>query len=39
MLFGLACEGPTDQITIENILCGYFDTIDLDGEISRDNPT
>jgi hypothetical protein len=23
--FGLACEGITDQITIENILCGYFE--------------
>ena len=38
MLFGLACEGPTDQITIENILCGYFDTIDLEGEISERQP-
>jgi hypothetical protein len=38
MLFGLACEGVTDQITIENILCGYFDNIDLDGEISERQP-
>ena len=30
MLFGLACEGVTDQITLENILCGYFDNPDLD---------
>ena len=22
--FGLACEGITDQIVIENILCGYY---------------
>ena len=29
MLFGLACEGVTDQITIENILCGYFENLDL----------
>ncbi|KIF49528.1 hypothetical protein M445_01460 [Vibrio owensii 47666-1] len=26
--FGLACEGITDQITIENILFGIFDDID-----------
>jgi hypothetical protein len=32
-LFGLACEGITDQITIENILCGYFDDEDLDEDI------
>lgn len=38
MLFGLACEGPTDQITIENILCGYFENTDLDGEISERQP-
>lgn len=28
MDFGLACEGITDHITIENILCGYFNDID-----------
>jgi len=28
MLFGLACEGRTDQITIENILCGYFEELE-----------
>lgn len=28
--FGLACEGITDQITIENILFGIFDEIDED---------
>ncbi len=34
MLFGLACEGVTDQITIENILCGYFGNPDLDEAIT-----
>ena len=39
MDFGLACEGVTDQITIENILCGYFDHIDdLDEEITYLQP-
>ncbi|MDD5271983.1 MAG: hypothetical protein PHU14_04615 [Methylovulum sp.] len=38
MLFGLACEGVTDQITIENILCGYFDNPDLDEAITRLQP-
>lgn len=38
MLFGLACEGPTDQITIENILCGYFDYPNLDEEITELQP-
>lgn len=33
MLFGLACEGVTDQITLENILCGYFENPNLDDEI------
>lgn len=36
--FGLIGEGPTDQITIENILCGYFEDEDLDGEIEYINP-
>ncbi len=32
--FGLACEGITDQIVIENILCGFYkDYDDLDREI------
>lgn len=32
--FGLACEGITDQIVIENILCGFYkDYKDLDEEI------
>jgi hypothetical protein len=38
MLFGLACEGPTDQIVIENILCGYFDNPDLSEEITELQP-
>lgn len=38
MLFGLACEGVTDQITIENILCGYFDNPDLDEDITQLQP-
>lgn len=38
MLFGLACEGPTDQITIENILCGYFGNPDLDKDITELQP-
>ena len=33
-IFGLACEGVTDQIVIENILCGFYKDIDdLDEEI------
>ena len=39
MLFGLACEGVTDQITIENILCGYFDNPDLEDEVKYLQPT
>ncbi len=38
MLFGLACEGKTDQSTIENILCGYFKIPDLDEEITELQP-
>ncbi len=38
MLFGLACEGPTDQIVIENILCGYFDNPDLGEHITELQP-
>ncbi|MEQ1530305.1 MAG: hypothetical protein ABL925_13400, partial [Methylococcales bacterium] len=38
MLFGLACEGVTDQITLENILCGYFKNRDLDQEIVELQP-
>ncbi|MCX7094915.1 MAG: hypothetical protein NTY50_15890 [Methylobacter sp.] len=38
MLFGLACEGVTDQITIENILCGYFENPDFDQEITQLQP-
>ena len=38
MLFGLACEGITDQITIENILCGYFENPNLDEDITELQP-
>jgi len=38
MLFGLACEGVTDQVTIENILCGYFQNPDLDQDITELQP-
>lgn len=37
-LFGLACEGITDQITIENILCGYFENPNLNEEITYLQP-
>lgn len=37
--FGLACEGITDQIVIENILCGFYkDYEDLDQEIQAFEP-
>jgi len=36
--FGLACEGKTDQVTLENILCGYFEAPDLDEEIIELQP-
>lgn len=37
--FGLACEGITDQIVIENILCGFYKDInDLDEEIQALQP-
>jgi len=39
-LFGLSCEGKTDQAVIENILCGYFDKIhDLDDDIIHLQPS
>jgi hypothetical protein len=38
MKFGLACEGITDQITLENILCGYFNDPDLDENIAYLQP-
>lgn len=38
MLFGLACEGITDQITLENILCGYFENPDLSEDITALQP-
>lgn len=38
--FGLACEGITDHITLENILCGYFDDEpDLDDAIIQLQPS
>ncbi len=37
--FGLACEGITDQIVIENILCGFYKNYDdLDDEIHPFEP-
>ncbi len=33
MKFAIASEGVTDQITIENILCGFFEDEDLDEDI------
>lgn len=38
MLFGLACEGVTDQITLENILCGYFENKNLGEDITELQP-
>jgi len=39
MLFGLACEGVTDQVVLQNILCGYFENPDLDEKITYLQPT
>ena len=37
--FGLACEGITDHIVLENILCGYFEDFpDLDEDITQLQP-
>jgi len=36
--FRIAGEGVTDQVVIENILCGYFENQDLDGEIEYSHP-
>jgi len=37
--FALACEGVTDQIVIENILCGFYKEYDdLDEEIQPLQP-
>lgn len=33
MTFGIIAEGPTDQIVLENILCGYFNDPDLSENI------
>ncbi|WP_139683617.1 hypothetical protein [Vibrio tasmaniensis] len=38
MYFGLACEGTTDQIVLETVICGYFDDEDLDDEIHQFQP-
>lgn len=38
VLFGLAAEGITDQVTLENILCGYFENPDLEDEIKYLQP-
>ncbi|MEN9848151.1 MAG: hypothetical protein RL368_891 [Pseudomonadota bacterium] len=37
-LFGLACEGITDQPVLENILCGYFENLELGDEITYLQP-
>ncbi|MDD2815534.1 MAG: hypothetical protein PHP00_07315 [Thiotrichaceae bacterium] len=37
-LFGLACEGITDQPVLENILCGYFENLELGEEITYLQP-
>jgi len=36
--FGIIGEGITDQITIENILCGFFENPDLDEDIEYLKP-
>lgn len=36
--FGLACEGITDHIVLENILCGFFDDPELDEHIIEFQP-
>lgn len=36
--FALVCEGVTDQITISNILCGFFYNEDLDEDIAPLQP-
>ncbi|HIO93034.1 MAG TPA: phage tail protein [Leucothrix mucor] len=36
--FALACEGITDQIVIENILCGFYKDNNLDEDISPLQP-
>jgi hypothetical protein len=33
MIFGLACEGVTDQCVLQNLLCGFYAQADLDEEI------
>ncbi|MEM9213184.1 MAG: phage tail protein [Cyanobacteria bacterium P01_F01_bin.150] len=36
--FALVCEGVTDQVTITNILCGFFDNEDLDEDVAPLQP-
>ena len=36
--FRLACEGPTDQVTIENILCGHFGDEELYEDVRQLQP-
>jgi hypothetical protein len=36
--FGIVGEGITDQITIENILCGFFDSVELEDDINYLQP-
>lgn len=39
MDFGIAAEGVTDQVTIQNVLCGYFRNVeDLEQEITFVQP-
>lgn len=39
MDFGIASEGVTDQVIIQNVLCGYFDSVyDLEQEITFVQP-
>ena len=36
--FSIAGEGVTDQAVIENILCGYFENLNLEDEINYSHP-
>jgi len=38
LTFGLACEGVTDQVVIENILCGFYKDNNLRSEIKVFQP-
>ncbi|EKY3317877.1 TPA: hypothetical protein NVH54_002648 [Vibrio cholerae] len=37
-VFGLACEGPTDAVVLENILLGYVDNLDDEEDIQQLQP-